>query len=460
MKDSHGAAGMVPPRADLRVGGGGGSGGQPAGPGTSTDAPPPPPPPPPPRQRLAIFERFLSVWVVACMVLGAVLGAKVPRLAAALAGVQVGGINILVSILVWCMIFPMLLAVDFSSLRQAVTTPGPIALTSLTNYAVQLFLMFGVATLFLRVVFARWLPPGVASQFIAGCVLLGCAPCTAMVFVWSTLVGGHPGYTVVQVAVNDALLLALYVPLAGALIGAASLPPPYGTIAISVALFLLAPLLAATAVRVVVHRWKGPAAVDRLRRSLAPLVGAGLLATLVLIFLFQGKKIASSPGDIAMIALPLALQTFGVWGFVYAVGGWVCGMAHAFLAPASMIATSNFFELAVATAAAVYGPDSGAALATTVGVLVEVPLMLILVWCCNKLKAGTDRRARARLAAGGWWGWLARLCGGHGHSGGVEEVEEGGEARGAVVGPGGGGAAAAAAAAAAARSGSGPAEAV
>lgn len=361
-----------------------------------------------------MFERFLPLWVLACMVAGAALGAKVPRLATALASVQVGGVNILVSVLVWLMIFPMLLAVDWAALRAAAATPGPILLTSATNYGVQPFLMFGVAVLFFRVVFARWLTPDLATQFIAGCVLLGCAPCTAMVFVWSLLVGGHPGYTVVQVAVNNALLLALYVPLAGALIGAASLPPPYATVALSVALFLVAPLLAACAVRWAVLRWRGPAALATLRARLAPAVGAGLLATLVLVFLFQGQAIASRPGHIAMVAVPLALQTVGVWAFVYAIGGGVCAMEHAFLAPASLIATSNFFELAVATAAAVYGPASGAALATTVGVLVEVPLMLALVAACNALKPGVERRRAARLAGGGAGARLARLCGSRG----------------------------------------------
>jgi ACR3 family arsenite transporter len=362
--------------------------------------------------RLPIFERFLPIWVLLCMVIGTVIGAKAPAVAAALARAQVGGINVIVSILVWLMIAPMLLAVDLAALKRAAATPGPILLTSATNYAIQPALMFGAATLAFRVIFSRFISPTDQAQFIAGCVLLGCAPCTAMVLVWSHLVGGDTGYTIVQVAVNDALLLVLYVPLAGLFIGAASLPPPYATVAISVALFLVAPLLVATVTRLAVLRWRGPAALAKLRAALAPAMGAGLLATLLLVFTFQGAAIVVRPTAILMIVAPLAVQTFGVWGFVYMVGGRLCGLRHALLAPASLIATSNFFELAVATAAAVYGPGSGAALATTVGVLVEVPLMLALVWCCNRLKPGVETRAAVRAASGGWRGWVSRACNG------------------------------------------------
>jgi ACR3 family arsenite transporter len=362
---------------------------------------------PAPAAALSTFDRYLWLWVALCMVTGGLVGYYLPEMAETLRRAEVQGISVPLALLLWLMIFPMLLKVDIASLTSVGRMPGPLLLTSFINFAIQPFLMYGLAVTFFRGVYAGFLTPAEQVQYVAGSVLLGAGPCTAMVLVWSLLVDGHAGYTILQVTLNDILMLVLYTPTVGVLIGAQDLPPPYVTVAISVGLFVGAPLLLAATVRSFLLRYRGPQALSRVQEAFRPLTMAGLLATLVLIFIFQGTVIGTVPAHIAAIALPLSIQTVAIWVLSYALGSGVFALPHAFLAPASLIATSNFFELAVAVAIAVYGPASGAVLATSVGVLTEVPLMLMLVAVCNRLRPRVDARSRACV-----WksAWLRALC--------------------------------------------------
>lgn len=356
---------------------------------------------------LSTFDRYLWLWVGLCMVAGGLIGYYLPKVAETLRRAEVQGISVPLALLLWLMIFPMLLKVDIASLTSVSRMPGPLLLTSFINFAIQPFLMYGLAVAFFRGVYAGFLTPEEQAQYVAGSVLLGAGPCTAMVLVWSLLVEGHAGYTILQVTLNDILMLFLYTPTVGVLIGAQDLPPPYVTVAISVGLFVGAPLLLAASLRAFLLRYRGPQALSRVQEAFRPLTMIGLLATLVLVFIFQGNVIGTVPAHIAAIALPLSIQTVAIWAIAYALGYGVFALPHAFLAPASLIATSNFFELAVAVAIAVYGPASGAVLATSVGVLTEVPLMLMLVAVCNRLRPRVDARARECV----WKStWLRALC--------------------------------------------------
>ena len=365
----------------------------------ATDEPPPPPPmtasPPP---AIGFFEKYLTLFVLLCMVAGSLIGYYAPSVADALATAQFSQINAIVAVLLWVMIIPMLIQIDFSSLRNVARAPGAIALTTTLNYAVKPFTMYALSLLFLKVAYTSVIPdPALRDSYIAGLILLAAAPCTAMVFVWSSLVGGDGAYTLVQVAVNDLLMLVLFVPIAGGLIGAADIPMPWLTILYAVLLFIVAPLALAAAVRALVLRARGAAFLrDRVVAPAKPLTIVALLATLTLIFIFQGRVIGERPLHIVLLAIPITIQCVGVFAATYAAG-WALRIPHVRLAPASLIGTSNFFELAVAVAISVYGLQSGAALATVVGVLVEVPLMLALVGVCKWLKPGLD----ARCAEGG-----------------------------------------------------------
>ena len=343
--------------------------------------------------RISFFERYLSLWVLLCMLFGGLLGAYVPAVADALASVQFAGINAIVAVLLWIMILPMLVQIDFASLKRVTLAPAAVCLTTVVNYLVKPFTMYALALLFFRVVYINAIPDAsLRDSYIAGLVLLAGAPCTAMVFVWSALVGGDGAYTLVQVAVNDLLMLGLYIPTAALLIGASGIELPWITIVVAVTLFIAAPLALAATIRwLVVARVGSAAPLDRAVSAFKPVTIAALLAVLILVFIFQGPTIAGRPTHILMVAVPIVFQVCLNFAVAYAVGFAVC-IPHARTAPASLIATSNFFELAVAVAISIYGLGSGAALATVVGVLVEVPLMLALVHVCTALRPALDKR--------------------------------------------------------------------
>jgi arsenite transporter len=331
---------------------------------------------------LGWFGRYLSLFVLLAMVLGSVLGYFVPEIPISLNYASVAGINIVIAVLIWVMVFPMFLHVDWFALTQVGTNPRPLMITTFVNYAIQPFVMFGLALLFFREVFGGLLSPELQDQYIAGSVILGGAPCTAMVFVWSSLVRGHAGYTLTQVAVNDLIMLGLYVPTTGLLINAQGIPMPWDTIVVSIVLFIVVPLVAALGTR----RFVSTATVSQIEATLKPWTAVALLLTLVVIFAFQGQQIVTRIIDILLIAVPLTIQTYAIFGVAYALMYWQ-KVEFRFAAPGALIASSNFFELAVAVAAAIYGPGSGAVLATVVGVLTEVPIMLSLCWFSNSTKA-------------------------------------------------------------------------
>jgi len=350
--------------------------------------------PVPKASAISFFDRYLTVWVALCMILGAILGYYAPTVADALASAQVVGVNVIIAVLLWIMLFPMFVTLDFSvALRSVRTAPAALFITTFLNYCVKPFTMWGLGLFFTRIVYVKAMPEqALRDSYVAGLVLLAGAPCTAMVFVWSSLLGGSPGYTLAQVALNDILMLFLYVPICGALIGATGLDLPWATIAACVGFFIIAPLVLAWLVRTVVLRTHGEVFLqEKIVARIKPLTILALLLTLVLIFVFQGATLGSKTADIFMLAVPIILQCVLLWAIAYALC-WQACIPHERTAPASLIATSNFFELAVAVAVALYGPASGAALATVVGVLVEVPVMLIFVQLCLFLKPALDRR--------------------------------------------------------------------
>lgn len=383
---------------------------------TPAPAPAPSPPSSSAYAQISFFDKYLFVWVALCMVVGSLIGYFAPAVAKALDKAQVFGISVPLAVLLWVMIFPMLLSVDWAALKEVAKVPGPVVLTSATNFLVQPFLAYGISVLFFRVLYSRVLGRATADQYIAGSVLLAAAPCTAMVLVWSLLVGGSAAYTIIQVAVNDVLTLALFVPIVSLLLGAGvtsgGVPPPYKIVAVSVLAFVGLPLLIAVAVRLaLIRRLGGRAqaerAINRVAGAFKPVTIAGLLATLVIVFVFQGALIGSKALHILLIAVPMTLSTVLVWCTVYLVGSGLLSMPHVLLAPAALIATSNFFELAIAVAVGAFGAGSGAALATSVGVLVEVPVMLALVAASNALRARAD--ARAAAADWGRFSWARKL---------------------------------------------------
>ena len=345
----------------------------------------------PPVATISFFEKYLSVWVVICMATGSLIGYFAPASGVELKKAELYGISIPIAVLLWVMIFPMLLQIDFVAFMSAAKNPGPIILTTTVNFGIQPFLMYVIAMVFFRYIYASIIPSDLANEYLAGCILLGGAPCTAMVFVWSLLVGGNAGYTLMQVAVNDVLVLVLYLPTMLLLLNASSIPIPYETIALSVVLFIVAPLILSIIVRQVSLKNGGQDRLNKTIETFKPVTTAGLLATLVLIFIYQGRTIGNKPLHILLIAVPLTIQTIAIFALTYFLGFSVC-MDSKILAPAALISTSNFFELAVAIAISVYGADSGASLATVVGVLVEVPTMLVLVRVCKYLEPWTKQR--------------------------------------------------------------------
>ena len=332
------------------------------------------------------FQRWLSVWVLLCMAAGVALGRFVPAVPEALAKLQIAGISIPIAVLIWMMIYPRMMKVDFRSVREVGKNPKGLLVTWVTNWLVKPFSMYALAYLFLFVVFRRLIAPALATEYLAGAVLLGAAPCTAMVFVWSALTRGNPAYTVVQVATNDLIILVAFVPIVKFLLGVSNVSVPYGTLFLSIFLFVVIPLAGGVWTRYAVIKRKSAAYFnDTFSHKFDNATTVGLLLTLILIFSAQAEVILSNPLHIVLIAVPLTIQTFLIFFLAYGAAR-LFRLPFDIAAPAGMIGASNFFELAVAVAVALFGTTSSAALATTVGVLTEVPVMLTLVAIANRTK--------------------------------------------------------------------------
>jgi ACR3 family arsenite transporter len=330
---------------------------------------------------MSLFERYLTVWVFLCIVAGIALGQWLPGPFHAIGRMEVARVNLPVGLLIWVMIIPMLLKVDFGALHQVRQHWRGIGVTLFVNWAVKPFSMALLAWLFIRHVFAPWLPAGQADSYVAGLILLAAAPCTAMVFVWSRLTGGHPLFTLSQVALNDTIMVFAFAPIVALLLGLSSITVPWDTLVTSVLLYIVIPVVLAQGARKLLLR-RGQAALDAALARIGPWSIAALLATLVLLFAFQGRAILEQPLVIAMLAVPILVQVLFNSGLAY----WLnrrLGESHSVACPSALIGASNFFELAVAAAISLFGFESGAALATVVGVLIEVPVMLLVVRVVN-----------------------------------------------------------------------------
>ena len=328
---------------------------------------------------LGVFQKYLSVWVALCMVGGVILGRLLPGVVGALDRMTVYNISLPVAVLIWLMIYPMMLQIDFGSIKRVGRNPTGLVITLIVNWAIKPFTMFALASLFFRVFYQQILTPDQVQQYVAGAVLLGAAPCTAMVFVWSYLSGGDPAHTLVQVAINDLVILVLFIPIVALLLGVGGISVPYPTLFLSVILFVVIPLAGGALTRRTLIRSHGQEWYDQVfLPRWQPVTVVALLATLLLIFSFQGETITANWVNILLIAVPLILQTYLIFWIAYGACK-LFKVPYRISAPAAMIGASNFFELAVAVAISLWGINSGAALATTVGVLTEVPVMLTLV---------------------------------------------------------------------------------
>lgn len=337
-------------------------------------------------QGIGFFEKYLTLWVTLCIIAGIALGQLFPEVPETLSKFEYANVSLPIAILIWLMIFPMMLKVDFRSVKDVGKRPKGILITCVTNWLIKPFTMFGLAYLFFHVIYRVCIPTNLADQYLAGAVLLGAAPCTAMVFVWSYLTKGDAAYTLVQVAINDLIILVAFAPIVAFLLGIGGISIPWDTLLLSVVLFVVIPLIAGVITRVAVIRRKG---VDYFNKVFVNkfngITTVGLLLTLIILFSFQGETILSNPLHIVLIAIPLILQTFLIFFIAY---GWArrWRLPHSIAAPAGMIGASNFFELAVAIAISLFGLQSAAAMATVVGVLVEVPVMLTLVRIANNTR--------------------------------------------------------------------------
>jgi ACR3 family arsenite transporter len=335
---------------------------------------------------ISFYQRYLSVWVLLCMAAGVLIGHFIPAIPAFLGKLQIAGISIPIAVLIWVMIYPMMIKVDFQSIKNVGKNPKGLFVTWITNWLIKPFTMYGIAYFFLFVVFKAFITPELATQYLAGAVLLGAAPCTAMVFVWSTLTHGNPAYTVVQVATNDLIILVLFVPIVKFLLGVSNVTVPYRTLFVSIFLFVVIPLVGGILTRVGITKSKGKDYLENVFiHKFDNATTIGLLLTLVILFSSQAEVILSNPLHIILIAVPLIIQTFLIFFIAYGACRLV-KLPFDIAAPAGMIGASNFFELAVAVAIALFGTTSPAALATTVGVLTEVPVMLTLVKIANHTK--------------------------------------------------------------------------
>lgn len=334
---------------------------------------------------MSVFERWLSLWVFLCIVVGIGLGWLVPDVFALVARAEIAQVNLPVAALIWLMITPMLLRVDFAALGQVGKYWRGIGVTLFVNWAVKPFSMALLAWLFIAMLFRPWLPGDQIDSYIAGLIILAAAPCTAMVFVWSRLTNGEPNFTLSQVALNDAIMIVAFAPIVGLLLGLAAITVPWATLLISVGLYIILPVIVAQVVRRIVLARSGEAGLERLLTRLGPVSITALLATLILLFGFQGEQILVQPLVIGILAVPILIQVYFNSGLAY----WLnraTGEAHCVAGPSALIGASNFFELAVAAAISLFGINSGAALATVVGVLIEVPVMLSVVWIVNRSK--------------------------------------------------------------------------
>ena len=335
---------------------------------------------------MPFFERYLSLWVALCIIAGIILGRWAPGMFESLGSMEVARVNLPVAVLIWLMILPMLLKIDFHSLVEVKQHWKGVGVTLFINWAVKPFSMALLAWIFIRNLFAGWLPAEQLDSYIAGLILLAAAPCTAMVFVWSNLSNGHPGFTLSQVALNDLIMVFAFAPIVALLLGISSIHVPWDTLFLSVVLYIVLPVVVASVWRrSIMQRTDGEARLKRLLDRLHPVSLSALLVTLVLLFGFQGQQITDKPVIILLLAIPILIQVYFNSGLAY----WLnrrFGVAHCVAAPSALIGASNFFELAVAAAICVFGLESGAALATVVGVLVEVPVMLSVVWIVNRSK--------------------------------------------------------------------------
>ncbi|WP_374414164.1 ACR3 family arsenite efflux transporter [Novosphingobium colocasiae] len=339
---------------------------------------------------MTTFERYLSLWVALCIVAGIMAGHFMPTFFATVGSAEIASVNMPVAVLVWLMIIPMLLKIDFGALGKVRRHWRGVGVTLFVNWAVKPFSMALLGTFFIGWLFVPLLPAGQSSSYIAGLILLAAAPCTAMVFVWSNLCDGEPTYTLSQVALNDVLMVVLFAPLVGLLLGVASITVPWDTLLLSVVLYIVVPVIIAQLVRRAVLSGGGEPALDALLTRLAPVSLLALLATLVLLFGFQGEQIVAQPLVIALLAVPILIQVYGNAGLAYLLNR-ATGEAHCVAGPSALIGASNFFELAVAAAIGLFGLQSGAALATVVGVLIEVPVMLSVVAIVNRSKGWYER---------------------------------------------------------------------
>ena len=338
------------------------------------------------RKKISFFDKYLSVWVILCIIAGVAVGKFLPAIPNTLSRFEYANVSIPVAVLIWLMIYPMMLKVDFASIVNVTKKPKGLTVTTVTNWLIKPFTMYGIAFLFFKIVFESFIPESLSTEYLAGAVLLGAAPCTAMVFVWSYLSDGDAAYTLVQVAVNDLIILFAFTPIVAFLLGISDVAVPYGTLFLSVVLFVVIPFSAGYISRVLIIKKKGIHYFENVfLKRFNKVTVIGLLLTLVIIFAFQGEIILGNPVHIALIAVPLVIQTFLIFIIAY---GWAKAwkLPHSIAAPGAMIGASNFFELAVAVAISLFGLQSGATLVTVVGVLVEVPLMLTLVRIANNTK--------------------------------------------------------------------------
>ncbi len=331
---------------------------------------------------MGLFERYLTVWVGLGILAGVGLGLLAPGAFQAIAGLEVAHVNLVVAVFIWVMIYPMMIQIDWSAVKDVGKKPRGLLLTLVVNWLIKPFTMAALGVLFFQVLFAPWVDPQSASEYIAGMILLGVAPCTAMVFVWSQLVKGDANYTLVQVSINDLIMVVAFAPIAAFLLGVTNITVPWETLVLSTVLYVVLPLAAGMATRHALQRRPGHAVANFVAR-LKPWSIVGLIATVVLLFGFQAGTIVDKPLVIALIAVPLIVQSYGIFAIALVAARWL-KLPHNVAGPACLIGTSNFFELAVAVAISLFGLNSGAALATVVGVLVEVPVMLSLVALVNR----------------------------------------------------------------------------
>lgn len=335
---------------------------------------------------ISAFQRYLTVWVILCMVIGVLIGKYLPIIPSFLNRFEYAKVSVPMALLIWLMIYPMMMKVDFQSIKDVGKNPKGLFVTWATNWLIKPFTMYGIASVFFFMIFKEFITPELATEYLAGVVLLGAAPCTAMVFVWSSLTKGNPAYTVVQVATNDIIILIAFVPIVKFLLGVTKVSVPWNTLILSVVLFVVMPLIGGILTRYIVIQKKGKDYFDNtFTHKFDNATSIGLLLTLIMIFSFQGNTILQNPLHIILIAVPLILQTLLIFAIAYIACKFL-GLPYNIAAPAGMIGASNFFELAVAVAVALFGTSSPAALATTVGVLTEVPVMLFLVTIANHTK--------------------------------------------------------------------------